>query len=342
MVRVACFALLMLSPWLLTPPAAHAQATAKADAAAEADAEAPSGEARRQQVIVRGEGVEITVGEVEDALAQQGPFARIRYRTPDDLRKLVDNMVRMELLADEAERRGYQKHAAVQQTVKESAAQALVRLEVEDKVTPQAIPVADVQAYYEAHPEEFHRTAVRRASVIVLETPEQARELLPQAQKADARGFAALAKQHSQDVESKMQGGDLGYFTKEPVDGGSERVIDPAVRAAAFALKQVGDTAEAPVVVGEQHLIVRLTGERPERHASLEDAAPSIRAKLWRERRQQALDALVAKLRAREKPEVFVERIEAISFDDMEKRPTGFAPDPPPAAASSADASKQP
>ena len=55
-----------------------------------------------------------------------------------------------------------------------------------------------------------------------------------------------------------------------------------------------------------------------------------MRAKLWREHRQQALDALYARLRAKDKPQVFTDRIYQISFDDMEKRPSGFSPDPPP------------
>jgi len=300
---------------------------AEAPAAPSTDA-AVAVDARRQQLVVEAEGIGVSLGEVEDALAQQGPFGRIRYRHPDDLRTLVGGMVRAKLLAAEAKRRGYDEKPAVRQTVKESAAQALVRLEIEDKVTPQSIPLEDVRAYYEAHPADFHRVAARRASKIVLESADQAKQLLPQAQKADARGFAELAKQHSKDPETKQQGGDLGYFGAEPASDGTETNVDPALRKAAFALKQVGDTSE-PVEVGSQFVIVRLTGERAERHSSLDDAAPSIRAKLWRERRQQALDALVAKLRAQAKPQVFAERIQAISFDDMEKRPSGFAPDPP-------------
>ena len=47
--------------------------------------------------------------------------------------------LRAELLAVEAARRGYEKQAPVRYTAKDSAAQALVRAEVEDKITPQAI-----------------------------------------------------------------------------------------------------------------------------------------------------------------------------------------------------------
>jgi parvulin-like peptidyl-prolyl isomerase len=328
MVRTAGIVLFMVT--ILFAPTEPLRA--EAPPSAPVDASAPR-DPRREQVIAKGDGIEITLGEVEDVLAQQGPLARIRYRTADDLKALVETMVRTELLAREAKKRGYEANPAVQQTVKESAAQALVRLEVEDKITPQAIPVEEVRAYYDSHQAEFHRVAMRRASQIVLDSAAEAEQLLPAAGKADARGFAELAKQHSKHLESKQQAGDLGYFAEQPQTDGSEANVEPAVRAALFALKQVGDTSK-PVALGSQYAIVRLTGERPARHASLEDAAPSIRAKLWRERRQQALDGLVAKLRARDKPQLFAKRVELISFDDMEKRPTGFAPDPIPVAVS--------
>jgi parvulin-like peptidyl-prolyl isomerase len=278
------------------------------------------------QVIAQGQGVRVTVQDVESALAQQSPRLRERYRDPAALKALVEDMVRQQLLANEATKRGYEADRAVVQNVKDSAAQGLVHVEVDTKVTPDNVPQADVQAYYDAHPAEFQRPEMRRASLIVLDTNEQAQKLLAEARKADARQFAELARRHSRDPDSKSQGGDLGYFIRVvPPD----QLPPPAsVRAAAFALKEIGDTS--PVVPFEQKFaIVRLSGERPARSVPLEAAAPSIRTKLWRERRQKALDALVASLRARDKPQVFTERIYAIDFDDMERRPSGFAPDPP-------------
>ena len=213
-----------------------------------------------------------------------------------------------------------------------------MRLEIEDKLSPQSISAEDVRAYYEAHPDEFHRGETRRASYILLADAEQAARLLPEAGKADARAFAELAKQHSLDVATRPHGGDLGYFTREgeAADAGEAKPPEP-LRQAAFLLSQVGDTSQV-VALNGQHAIVRLTGERPARHVGVEDAGPAIRAKLWRERRQQALDALFAKLRAREKPQVFTDRIYLISFDDMEKRPSGFAPDPKAPVSMPADA----
>ena len=335
--------------------------TARADAGVIDDASSAAREAaRRQQVLARGEGVQVTVGDVEDAIAQQGAGARARYTartrggvgrvTRGDevaLKALVASLVRAELLADEAERRGYENQAPVRYLTKDSAAQALVRSEIEDKVTPESVAEQDVRAYYDAHPAEFHRHAMRRASQIVVDGETEAERLAQQAQGVDARGFAELAKAHSKDVETKAQGGDLGYFAaapeNDPPRAKGQPAIEPHVRQAVFGLAEVGDVSR-PVALAApgialapdaalrqqaQRAIVRFAAERPERHASLDDATLTIRAKLWREQRQRALDQLYGKLRARDKPQVFTDRIYLINFDDMEKRPSGFAPDPP-------------
>ena len=46
------------------------------------------------------------------------------------------------------------------------------------------------------------------------------------------------------------------------------------------------------------------------------------------ERSQQREVALLDGLRAKDKPKVYTERVDLVSFDDMEKRPGGFAPEP--------------
>ncbi len=286
-----------------------------------------SGVARADEVIASGQGVQVTVADVERALAQQPPRARLRYRDPAAIKGLVEELVRQQLLANEAAKRGYEKDRAVVQNVKDSAAQSLVQREVDSKVTPDTVPQEDVQAYYDAHPAEFRRPAMRRANVIVLDSADEAQRLLPEARKADARQFAELARQHSREPHSKVQGGDLGYFTREADSTEPHPELPASVRAAAFALHDIGDTSE-PVAFDKQQALVRLSGLRPAREVELEAAAPAIRTKLWRERRQRALDAMVSELRARDKPQVHTERIYAIDFEDMERRPGGFAPDP--------------
>jgi parvulin-like peptidyl-prolyl isomerase len=235
----------------------------------------PEDEARRKQVVAKIESAEITVGKIEDYVNQQSSPMRARYQNPEELKKLVDNMVRFELLAAEAERRDYNKNKTVVRTVKDSAVQNLLREDIEEKITPKTISPEEVKAYYDANPNEFHRAATRRVSYVLVDTEAEAKQVLGEAQKADARAFMELAKKYSKDTETKLRGGDLGFFAREPQP--TEPAIPPALRKAAFELKAVGDTSTKPVKLDNGFAILRYTGERPERNTSLQEAEHPIR-----------------------------------------------------------------
>jgi peptidyl-prolyl cis-trans isomerase C len=279
----------------------------------------PEDETRRARVIARIGDVRITIGDVEDQIGRQSPFMRARYRDPVQLRQLVDNMIRYELLAREADRRGLGTDPEVREATAQSAVQQLIRQRFDAQITPEGIPMADVQAYYDAHPEEFSRPEVRRASHILVATRDDASALLPELRAADARRFRQIAQERSLDAESRARGGDLRYFDAE---GHSPNAADPVVQAelvrATFALGEVGDVSE-PVEVAGQWSIVKLTGRRPAEHRSVEQAAPSIRLRLWRERRQGAIDAYVAQLRERAHVEVEYDRMRPIRMEPPER-----------------------
>jgi hypothetical protein len=135
------------------------------------------------------------------------------------------------------------------------------------------------------------------------------------------RTFRDLAREHSLDVETKLRGGDLRYFTRarqpDPATTPSAdaEVVQELVDAA-FALREVGDTS-APVQVGDKWSVVKLTGLRPAETRTVADAGPSIRMRLWRERRQKSLDDFVLSLRTRLNPEVHAERVDPIRLDPL-------------------------
>lgn len=281
--------------FLASPTRAAAQDT-PADGVAVAD---PANEARRAAVLARIGDFIITVGDVEDEINHMSPVMRIRHRDPVQLREYVANMVELELLAREADRRGYADDPEVRRTTMESAVQQMIHTEIDERITATSISDEDVLIYYTGHDDEFARPEMRRASHILLPTRAAAEALLVEARAADARAFRALAQEHSEDEESRMRGGDLRFFD---VEGRGPNRTDPAVlgpiAVAAFALAEVGDVSE-PVEVEGRFSLVKLTGLQPAETRSLADAAPAIRMRLFRERRQDALEELVEALEAR-------------------------------------------
>ncbi|MEZ4335776.1 MAG: peptidyl-prolyl cis-trans isomerase [Sandaracinaceae bacterium] len=280
-----------------TPPADPTQPGQAAPATPEVE-RSPEEVARRARLVARVGEVRITVGDVEDAINEQSPFVRVRYRDPQALREFVDGMVRFELLARAAERAGLDDDPEVVHATKQNAVQQLIRRDFDERITVDAIPQADVQAYYDAHPEEFNSPELRRAAHIRVATREEAERLMAEARAADTRAFRELARERSTDPETRLRGGDLRYFD----DQGRPRnqrdpQVDEGLARASFALENIGDTAGEPVQVGEEWSIVRLTGRRPAEHRTIEQAAPTIRLRLWRQNRQGGIEDFVAQLR---------------------------------------------
>jgi len=69
------------------------------------------------------------------------------------------------------------------------------------------------------------------------------------------------------------------------------------VAQVAFALEKIGDVQPALVKTPQGFHIVRLTGKRKELARTLEQARRPIQHRLWRERREAAIDAFVKTLR---------------------------------------------
>jgi len=279
----------------------------------------PEDEARRAQVIVRVGEVTFTVGQIEDDIARQSPYMRARFRDRAALNEHVQTLVRFELIAREAERRGFGTDPEVRETTAQSAVQQMIRRDFDERITVESVPQEDVDAYYNAHPEEFTRPEVRRASHIVFDTQAAASAALGELRAADARAFRQYAQDHSVDLDSRQRGGDLRYFDDR---GMTPNSADPAIAAsvvtAAFAVTNIGDLGD-PVDVGGRWSIVKLTGRRPAEHRSLEEAGSGIRLRLWRQTRQTALETFVETLRGRIPTEVHYERAANIRFEQPEQ-----------------------
>lgn len=139
----------------------------------------------------------------------------------------------------------------------------------------------EVRTAYAAGAARYRQGEERRASHILIQAAkdapegvqkaarEKAESVLQQVRKAPNE-FARLAKAHSQDPGSAEKGGDLGFFGR----GAMVKPFDEA----AFSLKenQVSDLVRSDFGFH----IIRITGVRPERTRSLDEARPEIVAEL--------------------------------------------------------------
>lgn len=248
-------------------------------------------EAQANEVLAKVGDRTITVGEFADRLASQSPYLRARFESPERRKEFLDNLVRFELLVYEAKRRGYAERPEVVRARRNAMIQQLIKKEVDEPLQTAEVTDEEVKAIYDANPTEFDRPAQVRASDIFIKDRAHAQQVLEKAKKSDLAGFRRLAREESEDENTKKSGGDLQFFSAD-----AEGQPPAAVRDAAFSLEQVGAVYPELIAADGGYHIVMLTGKRAALKRTYEQAKRAIRHKLVRERKEAAMKALTDRL----------------------------------------------
>jgi peptidyl-prolyl cis-trans isomerase C len=255
-----------------------------------------------QRVLARVGTHTITVGDYAAALEHMDEFDRLRYQAPERRKELLDEMINVLLLADEARDRGYDREPEAQEQLREILRDAILKKAREGAPGPDAIPAEQVRGYFEAHQSDFHDPERRRVSVIALPTRAAAERVLDAARTADAgSSWGELVRTHSierppSDVPSDLMG-DLGFVSPPGDPRGNNPRVPAEVRAAVFEAGPVGEVVPHVVAANGAFYVVKLESKTGAHDRTFEDAERSIRVKLAREAARASEEALLDQLR---------------------------------------------
>jgi peptidyl-prolyl cis-trans isomerase C len=261
-----------------------------------------------ETVVARIDGENITLADFELRMKELPSYARSRYATPERRKEMLDSLVRFELLAREAKKRGYERDPDVVRYAKQRLIERMMAEEVDGKLHPQDLPEADLRRFYNDNAKLFTQAEAVRVSQIVVADKAQAQKLADQARAlaaTDVAGFEKLVAEHSQDVDSRQRGGDLTF-----IDRGSTHVPLQLMEAA-FALKKVGDVSP-PVQTDKGFHVLRLTQRRVGFVRPFEEVKGEVRKHLFAQRRIARIEELVAEMRKSVKVEVFGDKLELL------------------------------
>jgi peptidyl-prolyl cis-trans isomerase C len=262
--------------------------------------------------LAKIDDVTITLGEFQERINRQSPYIRARYTSLEQKKEFLDSLVRFEVLAKEAFRRGLDKDPEVVRTMKQVMIQKLMRDEFDAKVTADSVSDADMKAYYDANVAEYVKPEEVRVSAIILKNKAQADRVALEA-RGDAgktnKGFRDLVMKYSSDEDTKLRGGDLRYF-----DATTKELPAPIVQGA-FALVNTGDVSLAISANNGTWYVLKQTGRRKAMTKAFDDAKPQIRNKLFREKRQSAQKDFVDGLRAKAKIDVNEANLAKVRID---------------------------
>jgi peptidyl-prolyl cis-trans isomerase C len=270
--------------------------------------------------VARGNGILITTDEFKARLDEQSPFIRARYTTLERKKEFLDNLIRQEVLAAEAERQGLDKDPDVRNTLRKIMVQKLVQKRfAPDPTGASDVPEAELTKYYEDHKGDYMRPRKVRVHAIVFNaapgTPDRAKKValakktlqkVKADEKKNAMAFAQAVAELSEDLPSKQLAGDLQFKSEEEL----EKAYSKQVAAAAFALKpgELSNVVEAPTGV----FVLKFTGEQPELNRTFDQVKPQIAAKLSREKKTKEFDEWMKQLRENAKVSVDDKALESV------------------------------
>jgi len=300
------------------------------------------GTEKKGPLVAEGNGLAVTAEEFKARIDEQSPFIRSRYTSIERKKEFLDNLLRFEVLAKEAQRQGLDKDPEVQLTVKKVMVQRLVQKsfgEAADALKTVGEPEA--KTYYDQHRDEYVKPLRLRLYQIQLSAPATgperarkqaaARKVLDQVraeEKKNQLAFVSIAKEKSEDQASRATGGDLGFKSRDE----AEKAFGKAAADAAFELKdgQTSGLVESP----QGFHVFKVAGRQEAMERSFDQVKAQIAQKLFRERKTKEFDEFVKKLRDEAKIQVNDAELEKVAVAAAPAAPApGAALQQPPHAA---------
>lgn len=207
--------------------------------------------------------------------------------TPDspELKDAIkEELVRREILAQEAKKKGLDKNPNIQGQIELAKQAVLIRAFLSDYVKAHPISEAQLKAEYELIKNNLGSTEYKSRHVLV-EKEEDAKAIIAKLDKGEK--FSELAKQ-SKDPGSKDKGGDLGWSSPAAY-------VKPFGEALTKLKK--GEYTKTPVKSDFGYHVIQLEDSRPATPPPFDQVKPQLQQRAG----QQQIENLVKELRSKAK-----------------------------------------
>ena len=300
-----------------------------------ASAHADTTDPRRAAVCVQVGSRAVTVGEVEDRMAQSPPYQlRTLGATDAEIRRaFVDQVILPEALWS----LGASAHHMDRQVptrfdlarVRAEAALRALRTRLGGSA---GVSMDDVRAYYDAHKEHYDAPERYQLWHIVCATKEEAQTVLAAAKHdPSVAAWSKLARDHSLDKATYLRSGNVGFVAPDGTSNEAGLKVDPAIVRAAATVHD-GDFVPDPVAEGSSWSVVWRRGTVGASHQTVDDAKEQIQRTILREREADEKKKLLVDLRAKNLKEYNPELLTGIDVAPPDgiivprKRPGTIAP----------------
>ncbi len=230
--------------------------------------------------------VAITQADYDREFAALPDYAQQMFKGEEGKENFLNEIVKKEILYQEALKKGLDKSPEFKQKVKEFKKLTLISELIGQEVMSKAkVSDQEVRDFYDKHKEAFATTSQIRASHILVKTEAEANNVLERLKKGEK--FETLARELSLDKGSAKHGGDLGFFGRGQ--------MPPEIERAAVGLN-VGQVS-GPVKTQYGYDIVKVTAKKTGPVLEFDRVKEVIAQKLAGEKQKEAFDKYINEIR---------------------------------------------
>lgn len=288
-----------------------------------------------QYVIATINGESITVDAYKKGTILHGGHIPGRFDSMAQREALLEEMIRFEVLAAKARKTGYDKDPEIVVSLKKMMVQKLWQDQWASKLQKVTITDDEIEQYYNKHLEDYTGPEMAKAAIIYLKFPpkatekdieglkEKAETILKKAKKQNQAilSFDSLAKEYSDDRESKYRGGDIGWVPK----GARIFKWDKSVIDAIFALEEPGDIS--PVITTTKGMyLIKLMDKKEGEVRSIVQVKRDIKKKFSLDKRKKAQEAYYQSIKKEFKININKNLLKSLEF--RKKKSTSKAEPP--------------
>lgn len=239
----------------------------------------------KKQPLATVNGKNIYADNLDELIMVLPPQQAMQFQSREGRRGLLNELIAQELFYNEALENGLKDTEEFQAIIKDAEEKLLKSTAIANFMKDIDVDEEAVHQFYEDHPEEFVAPEQIRASHILVDSEDQAKEIIDEINNGLA--FEEAAQKYSS-CPSAQAGGDLNFFQRGQ--------MVPPFEQAAFALEDGEMTAE-PVQTNFGYHIIKKTDHHDNEQIPYELVKDSIKQLLLAEKQQAAFDKHVDELK---------------------------------------------
>lgn len=212
----------------------------------------------------------------------------------EDLKNMVEEFVRVEVLYREALNKGLDKKPEFLEELEDFKKRQLITTLVENEIDAKAV-VSDkeIEKHYRDNQELYSAGPEVKLSHILVGTEKEAMKIVKRLKGGEK--FEEVARSLSLDTQSAPRGGDIGYFTEEQ--------LVPEFKSAALSLK-AGEFSHKPVNTEFGYHVLKATARKPLMLLKLSDVRGQIMEELLMQKQKEVVERYLKDMQKKYKVKV--------------------------------------